>query len=93
VLAVRACLAELAGVPPEALRTSDRIFVELRHLPFYDSLDLWEFVLLLQEQMGVHVPEDRIFALFAQKDTHRVAIRDLIQVGIDQSTQAAPSET
>ncbi len=86
VLAVRARLAELGGVPPDSLRTSDRIADELRHLPFYDSLDVMEFAFILEEEMGAPVPDDKVFALFARKEPP-VAIRDLILVGIEANRQ------
>jgi hypothetical protein len=86
VLAVRTRLAQLGGVPPDSLRPSDRISGELRHLPFFDSLDYLGFVFILEEEMGVRIPDDKLLALSARKDSP-TAIRDLIVVAIETSEQ------
>jgi hypothetical protein len=88
VLAVRARLAELGGVPPDSLRASDTISGDLRHLPFYDSLDILLFAFILEEEMGVIVPDEQVYALFARKDPTPIAIRDLILVAIEAHRQS-----
>jgi hypothetical protein len=88
VLAVRSRLAELGGVPPDSLRASDRISGELKRLPFYDSLDILQFAFILEEEMGVVVPDEKLYALFARNDFSSTAIRDLILVAIEAHRQA-----
>jgi hypothetical protein len=54
-LAARRVIAELGTVPPETIRPDDSFARELVQLPFWDSLDWLDLVLLIEEKLGGRV--------------------------------------
>jgi acyl carrier protein len=56
-LAVRREVARRAGVPPQAVHAADRLPEEWGDLFIRESLDAVEFVMELEEQFGVSVPD------------------------------------
>ena len=56
-LAVREEVARRAGVPPQAVHAADRLPEEWGDLFIRESLDAAEFVMGLEEQFGVSVPD------------------------------------
>ena len=49
-LAARRAIASLATVPPETILPDDSFYHDLRHLPFWDSLDWLGFVFEVEKQ-------------------------------------------
>ena len=56
-LAVRREVAERAGVPPQIVHAADRLPEEWGDLFVRESLDTAEFVMELEEQFGVTIPD------------------------------------
>ena len=56
-LKLRAGLAMLGSIPPDALQSSHRFYPDLEWLPYYDSPDFLELVLLIEHVFELPVPE------------------------------------
>ena len=65
-LAVRREVAERAGVPTQAVHAADRLPEEWGDLFIRESLDAAEFVMELEQQFGVKIP-DAGMALFIRE--------------------------
>src|SRR5213080_85302 len=56
-LAVRREVARRAGVPPQAVHAADRLPEEWGDLFVRESLDAFEFVMELEQEFGVEIPD------------------------------------
>jgi acyl carrier protein len=65
-LAVRGEVADRAGLPPHSVRAADRLPEDLGDLFIRESLDAAEFVMRLEEQFGVTIP-DWAIAVFGRE--------------------------
>jgi acyl carrier protein len=65
-LAVRREVARRARVPPEAVHAADRLPEEWGDVFIRESLDAAEFVMELEQELGVEIP-DAVMALFARE--------------------------
>jgi acyl carrier protein len=65
-LAVRREVARRAGVPPQAVHAADRLPEEWGDLFIRESLDAAEFVMELEQEFGVELP-DAVGKLFSQE--------------------------
>jgi hypothetical protein len=73
VLSVRREVARRAGVAPEAVHAADRLPEEWGDLFFREDPDAVEFVMNLEEQFGVSIP-DRATMVFCRES---VSVADL----------------
>jgi acyl carrier protein len=65
-LAVRCEVADRARLPPHSVRAADRLPEDLGDLFIRESLDAAEFVMRLEGQFGVTIP-DRAIEVFARE--------------------------
>lgn len=65
-LAVRREVARRARVPPQAVHAADRLPEEWGDLFIRESLDAAEFVMELEQEFGVRIP-DAVFRLFRRE--------------------------
>ena len=65
--AVRREVAERAGVPPQAVHAADRLPEEWGDLFGRASLDAAEFVMELEPEFGVRIPDAAAAALFTRE--------------------------
>lgn len=56
-LRLRDGLAMLGAIPGDSLRASHRFYPDLQLLPYYDSPDFVELILLLEEWLDLPVPD------------------------------------
>ena len=89
VLAIRAQLAALGGIPDESLRLSDHFTGELAKLPFYDSMDVLDLIFRLEKEFGVTINVEDIGETIG-----RGTVASYLSIGIrkrQQNREAPPA--
>ena len=55
---LRDAVAALGSVPGDSLHPSQQFYPDLEQLPFYDSPDFLELIVLIEDGLNVQVPEE-----------------------------------
>lgn len=98
VATCRRIIAEMGGVPEDSIRPDDTFAETLAELPFWDSLDLSEYLITLEEATGfdfdVESIQKQITARFNQSNyTVTVFLTELLAVRRDAVKQKPEMES
>lgn len=77
-LEVRRILGEMSDVPPQNIRATDRFFVELKSLPPWDSPDILDFVLTLEDKFKMQLDRTSETAIAGAISGPDSSVRDLV---------------
>jgi hypothetical protein len=67
-MAIRSAIAELGEVPSTSIRAEHRFFPDLKHLPFYDSIDFLGLILETEKKTNFKIKQihnDKLYDLIA----------------------------
>ncbi len=75
VTAIRRAIATHANVNPETIHAGDRIPEDLGDIFYRESLNIVEFLMLVEEELNVHIP-DRPVADLVSRET--VTVKEIV---------------
>ena len=79
-LAVRRAVANVGLVDPLFIRADDREDVELSALPMWDSMDWVEFIMELEDELGITIPDDEAMKIKISNFSVRSCVIDTLAV-------------